>query len=494
MKANVTIKEITSGGSFTVPPGVTALEIEGYLRRIRRIATGDAHTLCLLDDGSLMAWGKNTNGELGDGTVINKSAPVLVSTGGRKFVAVEAGLNWSLALAEDGQAYAWGVNTWGQLGDNTIIPKSTPTLVLGGFRYSKISAGNNHALAMLMSTDFTLDKTLKAWGYNGTGALGDNTIAHRSTPVTVLAGSKLFKDISAGLDYSLAITDTYYDNISFLTVEGGDMYAWGANDKAAGAAGSGHLGTGNPNGKISIPTLVIGGHKWTMCEAGDYTSYGLKTTGFLYAWGSNDINYGGGALGDGTIISKSSPVMVKRDSFDTSFPVISNGEYITQISAKAGRVCVIAGGNYYGWGENGTGLVAAKGTLGDGSIVNKSYPVYVAIGTQYVDVCDELGAGGSHTVWGASDGRLYACGNAILGQIGDGTTVVKSSPVLVSASGRRMAMIKDQFKGGVTMKVEPGDQFTFQIANGLLLVKDNARRNYFAVSDTTGFFKLIYNS
>ncbi|HRI80641.1 MAG TPA: hypothetical protein PLR06_14010, partial [Cyclobacteriaceae bacterium] len=90
------------------------------------LAADSQYTLAVKTDGTLWAWGANGNGQLGDGTTVDKSAPASIGSG---YVKVAAGLNRSFALKSDGTLWAWGENGIGQLGDGTTENKSTPVLI-----------------------------------------------------------------------------------------------------------------------------------------------------------------------------------------------------------------------------------------------------------------------------------------------------------------------------------------------------------------------------
>ena len=129
----------------------------------------------------------------------------------KTFCQISAGNLHSLALDKNGRAWAWGNNGQGQLGDNTIVSKLTPVSVLGAVKtFCQISAGQLHSLA--------LDKNGRAWGWgNNVGTLGDNTIISQRTPVSVLGAVKTFCQIAAGFNNSIAVD------------KNGNVWTWGLN-------------------------------------------------------------------------------------------------------------------------------------------------------------------------------------------------------------------------------------------------------------------------
>src|SRR5690606_37509516 len=136
------------------------------------ISGGSAHSVALGSDGNAYAWGSNTFGQLGDGTNTSSNTPVQVQApAGDTFTSISAGENHSVALGSDGNAYAWGRNTFGQLGDGTNTSSNTPVQVQApaGVPSTSISAGSTHSVAL------GSDGNAYAWGRNIYGQLGDGT-------------------------------------------------------------------------------------------------------------------------------------------------------------------------------------------------------------------------------------------------------------------------------------------------------------------------------
>ncbi|MFE4517101.1 RCC1 domain-containing protein [Kitasatospora sp. NPDC056783] len=247
------------------------------------IAAGGAHSLALLADGTVMAWGQNTHGQLGDGSSADSNVPVRVE-GLHKVVAIAAGLHHSLALREDGTVWAWGHGLNGQLGDGTSASRGTPAQVTGLTGITRIAAGANHSLALAGAPGTA--NTVKAWGYNATGQLGDNTTIHRFTPVTTQgAWSGGVTQIAAGANHSLAVTDS--DN---------RLKAWGQNT-------SGQLGDGTTVFRVT-PVTVPGLSGVRTVAAGREHTMALSGNSTVHSWGHN----GSGQLGDGTTTDSTTPV------------------------------------------------------------------------------------------------------------------------------------------------------------------------------------------
>ncbi|WP_019070612.1 RCC1 domain-containing protein [Streptomyces hokutonensis] len=247
------------------------------------IAAGGAHSLALLADQTVVAWGRNNYGQLGNGTNSDSSVPVRVE-GLNKVVAIAAGLNHSLALREDGTVWAWGYNINGQLGDGTSASRNVPSPVQSLTGVTRIAAGCNHNLALVGRPGS--DNAVKAWGYNATGQLGDNSTINRSTPVdTQGIWTNGVSQIAAGCNHSIAVTGA--DN---------RLKTWGQNT-------SGQLGDGTTDYRITpvpVPALtgvqlVAGGREHTMVLLSDNT---------VRSWGANSS----GQLGNGTTTESSTPV------------------------------------------------------------------------------------------------------------------------------------------------------------------------------------------
>ena len=301
-----------------------------------QISAGYSHSLAVRKNGTAWAWGRPYSGQLGDNTTAGKSSPVSVVGGFTDWCQVSAGTSFSLAVRQNGTAWAWGAGTYGRLGDNTAVAKSSPVSVVGGFTdWCQISAGCYHSLAVRQNG------TAWAWGCNGSGRLGDNTIVNKSSPVSVVGGFTDWRQVSAGRGHSIGLRTN------------GTAWAWGGG-------GSGPLGD-NTIANKSSPVSVVGGFcDWCQVSAGFYNSLAVRTNGSAWAWGYN----GYGQLGDNTIVAKSSPVSVVGGF--TNWCQISAGKYLS--------LAVRQNGTAWAWGCNNCGQ------LGDNTTVSKRSPVSVVGG------------------------------------------------------------------------------------------------------------------
>jgi alpha-tubulin suppressor-like RCC1 family protein len=151
------------------------------------------HSLGLRASGILYGWGYNRYGQLGDNTTTSsRSSPVTVVGGITTWSQIQAGRAHSLGLTSTGIVYSWGRNSTGELGDGTITSRRSPVTVVGGINWSKIATGSYFNIALATSG------VLYAWGSGGQGQLGDNTTSNRSSPVTVVGGFTTWTQIDAG--------------------------------------------------------------------------------------------------------------------------------------------------------------------------------------------------------------------------------------------------------------------------------------------------------
>lgn len=258
--------------------------VVGGINNWKQLSAGKqffSHTAGVTNDGNLYVWGSNGQGQIGDGTTIIKSSPVTVVGGINGWSYVGAGYSHTIGIA-NGIAYAWGNNN-GRLGDGTTLNRSSPVTVVGGItNWKHVSTNMTHNLGV------TSYGNVYCWGSNSYGQLGDGTIVTRSSPVTIVGGITNWKQVSAGGDHSLGVT------------EDGIAYAWGIN--------GGRIGDGFIVNRSSPVTVVGGITNWAQVSAGFNSSAGISN-GVLYAWGTN-ISNGAGNLGNNTALNTSSPVTV----------------------------------------------------------------------------------------------------------------------------------------------------------------------------------------
>jgi len=177
------------------------------------VASDDAHSCALLDDGAASCWGDNQAGQLGNGTTSISATPVNVSATA-PFVAITAGASSTCALTKFGEAYCWGANDHGQLGDGTRQSRSRPVRSALGNRFQRMSI-SSHACGV------TLNDQLLCWGDNRTGALGAEVFLRSLSPVSPSRIGRV-KGIATGAGHTCAIDI------------GDAIYCWGAKLFRAG--------------------------------------------------------------------------------------------------------------------------------------------------------------------------------------------------------------------------------------------------------------------
>jgi alpha-tubulin suppressor-like RCC1 family protein len=291
------------------------------LKFVAAVSAGGHHSLALLADGTVVAWGEDEFGQLGDGTTDTSNVPVAV-TGLSGVKAIAAGGHHSLALLSNGTVMAWGDNEGGQLGDGSRTAREVPVAVTGLTGAKAISAGGGHSLALLNNG------TVMAWGENEAGQLGDGSTKLSSSAPVAVKGLSGVAAISAGGDFSLAL------------LTNGTVESWGSDE-------FGQLdNSASEEGGSNVPVPAEGLTGVAAVAAGAGHSLALLSTGSVMAWGADSA----GQLGNGVMkMSQEAPVPV------------SGLSGVTAISA-GGRdsAALLGSGSIMAWGSD------AWGTLGDG--------------------------------------------------------------------------------------------------------------------------------
>ena len=175
-------------------------------RKATRLSLGGHHSCALLDDGSLACWGQNTYGQLGDGTTNGSTTPLAIDLGdGMSAKAITAGLEHTCAILNDDSLVCWGLNGEGQLGDKTLINRNSPTPVdlPEGRSAKEIHTRNHHTCAILD------DDSLYCWGRNDSGQLGNGNTTDTPIPTLVDFGEAKVQKIAIGGDFSCAQVGNY---------------------------------------------------------------------------------------------------------------------------------------------------------------------------------------------------------------------------------------------------------------------------------------------
>lgn len=348
-----------------------------------KIINGNGFSLALKADGTIYAWGLNDYGQLGDNSTVDKHFSSKVPD--LAFISdIGAGAWHSLALKSDGTVLTWGRNDYGQLGDGTTTDSFFPIQVPGLTGVEAIAGGGSCSLALKN------DGTVWAWG-NGY-RLGNGTTEDSYTPVQ-----------TSDLTNVIAIDAAYRDCLALK--ENGTVWAWGYNGDF------GKLGDGTTTSRY-IPVQVVNLTNIIAISAGGYHSLALKSDGTVWAWGYNRW----GQLGSGSYEDSHSPIHV------------SGVSDVVSIAAGASHSLALkSDGTVWAWGHGG------YGELGNGSFSNNSN-----IPVQTVGLSDvfSITAGGffqsEHSIGVLNNGSVLAWGNNSHGQLGDGSTENKNIPTPVA--------------------------------------------------------------
>jgi uncharacterized delta-60 repeat protein len=375
-------------------------------------------------DSRLMAWGLNFYGQLGDNTTTDRYVPVAVDrTGvltGKTVVAVAEGLFHTLALCSDGTLAAWGNNNSGQLGNNSTVSSLLPVAVntsagvsaLFGKSVVAIAAGSYHSVALCS------DGTVAAWGYNNYGQLGDNTTTHRNAPVAVDTAT----GVSALFGKSVvAIAASWCHSVALCS--DGSVAAWGYNS-------SGQLGdntTTQRNAPVAVNTApdvsALFGKTVVAVVAGERQSGALCSDGTVAAWGNNNV----GQLGDNTTTQRNVPVAVNTAS---GVSALSGKTVVAVVAGESHSGALCSDGTVVAWGFN------YYGQLGDNTTTQRNAPVAVntasGVSALFGKSVVAAVAGAYHSGALCSDGTVAAWGNNGTGQLGDNTNTQRNAPVAVS--------------------------------------------------------------
>lgn len=377
-----------SDGADTSLPGNATVFVTSAL--VGRITANGPHTCALNASDVSFCWGDNDFGQLGDGTIVDhRTTPVSVG-GSVTFSRLAAGIAHTCGLTASGQAFCWGSNRRGQLGDGTMgDPKVLPVAVSGDRTFVQLVAGAHHTCGLTPTGE------VYCWGDNRSGELGDGTeVELRLTPVLVDDG-RVYRYLAAGSHHTCGLDDT------------GRAFCWGANDNA-------QLGDGTIDAR-RIPTPVSGDDRYVQLAAHYYHTCGLDETGSVFCWGSDPS-----ALGDGSRVLETEPQ-----------PVLG-GPPLLQIAAGGDHDCGLdAAGLAICWGVNDDGELGVGNTTGDdcgGVPPCRNTPEPVNGGHIFV----WLASGQDHVCGLQASGQVLCWGRNIEGQLGDGTTEMRTVPTPVA--------------------------------------------------------------
>jgi alpha-tubulin suppressor-like RCC1 family protein len=388
-------------------------------RRFAQISAGTAHTCAVTTTGQAYCWGRGA-GRLGNGSTDNQSTPVPVTTEGidgltdTNVAHIAAGNDHTCAVTTTGKVYCWGDGYNGQLGNGStttqLIPVPVTTDGIDGLtdtNVAHIAAGAGHTCAV------TTTGRAYCWGGGNRGQLGNGSIDIQLTPVPVTTDG-----IDGLTDSNVAQISARVTGLHTCAVTTtGKAYCWGRGDV-------GQLGNGSTNDQlIPVPVTNVGGLadvNVAQITAGGLHTCAVTTTGKAYCWGSNL----GGRLGNPT-----------ADEWAESIPVpVSTVGGLTdtnvaQITAGGAHTCAVTtAGKGYCWGAGDAGR------LGNGSTDHQSSPEPVVTTVDGLSDTNaaHITAGNEHTCALTTIGKAYCWGAGNRGQLGNGSTDFKLTPVPVT--------------------------------------------------------------
>ncbi|MCP4304231.1 MAG: RCC1 repeat-containing protein [bacterium] len=376
-------------------PGPVAVQDLGF--EAAKIAAGVLHTCALSNTGEVACWGRNGRGQLGNGTTADSAMPVPVDLSRirSEITAITLGGAHSCALTQDGEVMCWGWNHNGQLGNRSTMDSSVPVRVAGfGAEGAAVavSAGSAHNCAL------TESGTLKCWGQNREGQLGDGNTSFGATsaPVDVRDIRSRIIAIAAG------------GHTCVLTLSQG-VKCWGRNH--AGQLGYGSsTGSSRPVNVIGLPSSTAA----TAIAAGAGLTCALTDIGGVRCWGLNHA----GQLGNASTVGSSRPVDVHGLRRQVSAIAIGSGAVLGFVRLE--HACALTiDGEVVCWGSN------RLGQLGNGTRTDSATPSgVVEIETEIIAIT----AGGSHTCALTVNGAIKCWGENHHGQLGNLTTTNSSTP------------------------------------------------------------------
>lgn len=349
---------------------------------LTEIDLGDLLSCAVNRRGDAFCWGNDLSGQLGDGTdgLPFKTTPVAVS-GGFRYRSISAGGHHVCGVAAHGAVLCWGAGTSGQLGNGVLADVDVPGPVSSAMTWQSVSAGESHTCGIAAGG------AALCWGEGSDGQRGDGTnTANVATPVAV-AGALIFSTVSAGVFHTCGVTTS------------NQGYCWGRG-------ANGQLGDGNA-APSNVPVLVAGGLSFASITVGVAHSCGMTTGGQAYCWG-NGLE---GELGTGN-----------QPAIQPTPVPVSGALTFDELASGHNHVCGLdRRGSAFCWGQ---GL---NGERGDGTnVLVQASPVAVVGGLRF----RHLEAGQFHTC-GTTNTAAYCWGDGTVGGLGDGGTAESLVPAMV---------------------------------------------------------------
>lgn len=372
--------------------------VQIFASGVHKISVGENHACALMGTGAVQCWGKNDHGEIGDGTTIDRNTPTNVSGLSSGVIEISVGLERSCAVLSTGALKCWGYNYYGPVGDGTTVDKLIPTNVIGlSSGVVKVSTGKTTTCALLDTG------ALKCWGY---GAVGDGSWSSRTSPVDVVG-------LTSG------VTSIDVAEHACASLSSGGVWCWGLNSNNELGDGT-KTSRSSPVSVLNLSETVIQAIVSLDTSTQSKGSCALLSSGYVKCWGNN-IN---GQLASNTTVQTT---MLNSFSDDprTIPRTVTSLSAVQEISSGGGYTCAsLASGGIKCWG------LGTYGAMGDGT-ANAYSPIAATLNVSGIsEVVGKISASSaSHTCVVTSMGEVKCWGSNSAGQLGDGTTTDRSTPV-----------------------------------------------------------------
>jgi alpha-tubulin suppressor-like RCC1 family protein len=362
-----------------------------------QVAVNGNNACALLTNGTMRCWGSNGNGINGNGLISgSQSTPGPANTNGQAVKNIALGTIMNCVILEDDTVRCWGSNYAGQMGNGTTSDyQLTPVAPsLGGLKVTHVSAGYGTVCASLE------DDTMRCWGNNYNGQAG---IGNKNTPLTVPTltgfGAQKIRQISVGYIHACA------------TLLSNEVRCWGFNNYGA-------LGTGTTAEELIPAPTALGQQEVRHITTGQWHTCATMANNATRCWGLRSL--GNPAFASGSL----NPIPVVNPPKAIPSIVGAGHEHSCAIDKKENVLC---------WGGN------SQGQLGDGSTVTRTKPVTVDIGGK----AKEVSVGEQHTCAILKDGVLKCWGANNFGQLGQNntTTAGYTLPTTVNLGGARAIQV-----------------------------------------------------
>lgn len=439
----------------TVP---VAVDTSGVLNglTIKQISASTYHTCAIASDDQAYCWGYNASGQLGSNVGSQSVVPVAVDTSGelhnKTVLQISAGMDHTCVATSDGEAYCWGGNDSGQLGNNdqpnrSLVPVAVDTSgELNNKAVWQIAAGR-HFTCAVATDNVTLESRAYCWGGNEYGQLGDNSSNSSPIPVAVDTSGVLngltVKQITA-------MNSNIYSANACVIASDNKAYCWGRNDR-------GRLGDGTANNSpvpVAVDTSrMLAGKDIKQISAGGTHTCAVTIDDWAYCWGYSAY----GQLGNGTVITSYFPAEVAPggasqniqvkfgDNPSTNVDWRSSTELAVVVPTGAspgavditvinpdGDTTTLTQSYTYSAPLTATTTSPTRGVLTGG---NTTTITGTGFSGQAEILTHTIAGGNSHSCAIASDGQAYCWGRNNVGQLGNNSTEDSLAPVAVWTSG-----------------------------------------------------------